>query len=228
MNTRAITLIATIAVIGIVAVGAGYAYTALTVNDQNTTTAHYITLTQTQTPDSYKFAANYTEVFDTITASDQTTAAFKINSGVAYTGVTGYTFFKIGSAVLHIAPTGYATNAVSPNVVLTIDSTSGFTNGSVLKYFLVDGSNVIQAHYDATSSTWKDGVDANTAFTMDVDKAGESSAAAAYSDVTLWLCYGYDDDDLSTIHTSYPGYTTESPTTLSNGVVVFKATATDI
>ena len=46
MDTRKITLIATIAVIALVAVGVGYAYTATTQNTANNASSNYIVLSQ--------------------------------------------------------------------------------------------------------------------------------------------------------------------------------------
>lgn len=51
MDTRKITLIASIAAIALVAVGVGFAYSATTLNENNTASTEYVTLTQT----NYKF-----------------------------------------------------------------------------------------------------------------------------------------------------------------------------
>ena len=56
MDTRKVTLFATIAVIALVAVGIGYAYTATTVNSGNNVSTEYITLVQGGTG-AYQFAS---------------------------------------------------------------------------------------------------------------------------------------------------------------------------
>jgi len=62
MDTRKVTLVATIAVIALVAVGIGYAYTAATSNSGNNVGAEYITITQEQTG-AYQFAKDGTFIY---------------------------------------------------------------------------------------------------------------------------------------------------------------------
>jgi type II secretory pathway pseudopilin PulG len=100
MDTRKITLIATIAVIALVAVGVGYAYTASTQNSTNSASGEYVTLTQAQTTGaadgSYKFANGAKVYFDTTnTALDTTTYSL---SGIKDTTTfAGYTVVQVGN-----------------------------------------------------------------------------------------------------------------------------------
>lgn len=65
MDTRKVTLIATIAVIVLIAVGVGYAYTASTQNTGNTVTTEYITLVEGG-DGAYKFSNNYEIEWNTV------------------------------------------------------------------------------------------------------------------------------------------------------------------
>ncbi len=69
MDTRKVTLIATIAAILLLAVGIGYAYTAATMNTQNTVTAEYITLVQdddTEGTGAYTFVSGFNLEWNTL------------------------------------------------------------------------------------------------------------------------------------------------------------------
>ncbi len=64
MDSRKVTLVATILAIALLAVGIGYAYTATTTNSGNTATSEYITIVQGGTG-NYQFTANDKVYWDT-------------------------------------------------------------------------------------------------------------------------------------------------------------------
>ncbi|MBR6214531.1 MAG: Ig-like domain-containing protein [Candidatus Methanomethylophilaceae archaeon] len=104
MDTRKVTLIATIAAIALVAVGIGYAYTASTQNAQNSATTEYVTLVQgdgTSAMGAYQFADENTRVFwdttDGVESSDFVTT-FKLSATTDTTTLSGYTLAPIGKS----------------------------------------------------------------------------------------------------------------------------------
>ena len=94
MDTRKVTLVATIAVIALVAVGIGYAYTAMTTNSGNTSYSEYVTLTQSGT-------GAYTFINDPATGNiyfDTNTVA----AGTTYTLMNGKTTDQKAQAISDI------------------------------------------------------------------------------------------------------------------------------
>ena len=236
MDSRTITLIASIAVIGLVAVGVGYAYTAMTVNDGNNAQAKYVTLTQ----DSYTFSSSNSEYFDSISAYYGETPAqhigYKIstangsyNASVVTDATSGtgasakhYTFILLGTVTISASSNGYAANAL-PTLNLGVDDSSTFTGGTKLTYFLVNGTTVVgKLVNDNNTWTWKDPA-GSAAMSISVSA---TQNATTYADTTLKLCYGYCNDDLETGNT-IAGYVEEAPQNLADKKIVFKATITD-
>ena len=79
MDTRKVTLVATIVVLALLAVGVGYAYTAWTSNSGNTATTEYVELTQSGIG-QYTFADGYEVYYDSV------------NTGTRENGSTGFTY----------------------------------------------------------------------------------------------------------------------------------------
>ena len=105
MDTRKVTLVATIAVIALVAVGIGYAYSASTLNSGNNATVEYVTLVQGG-DGAYTFTTtNHNEIeWNTADAkndnssgdSDYAKTTFTLASPIAQTPATGYTLQQVG------------------------------------------------------------------------------------------------------------------------------------
>ena len=81
MDTRRTTLIATIAVIALLAVGIGYAYTAFTQNGGNSSNVGYITLTQVGDQTPYTFADGTTVKLDTYNQTNAQTVYYRLTDG---------------------------------------------------------------------------------------------------------------------------------------------------
>lgn len=222
MNTRLATLIATIAVIGIVAVGAGYAYTALSINEGNNASAQYATLTQT----AYTFTnVAVVDEFDSLTDSTHgpgktNNAGYKLTSPDDL-GVSGYTLKQVGTVDLHANVQGY-TLQTAPTLKLGIDNTnvSGFTAGTSITYWLVSGTSVVGKLSSNNTWTAADG----TTFGINFTKDNNGTAGNFYNDITLKLCVGYDSDDATWAKLN-SNYVLETPTgNITSGQIVFSAT----
>jgi|GEM_PF-2136737 len=113
MDTRKVTFIATIAAIILVAVGIGYAYTAMTTNSSNTASPEYITLYQGG-DGSYQFANGAQHIYwDTIDGWDGNSSytttyklsekVFDLDAGNPSDILDNYTLVQVGS-VFKIVP----------------------------------------------------------------------------------------------------------------------------
>ncbi|AMK13542.1 hypothetical protein AUP07_0488 [methanogenic archaeon mixed culture ISO4-G1] len=234
MNTRAITLIATIAVIGIVAVGAGYAYTAITVNDSNSASAKYVTLTQDdgaqQSPEAkYTFSVNAVEYFDSASYYENSAEvlAYKVSANqVAQSpSVSGYTLLKLGDVRITATAYGYSSNL--PAVVMTIKSSNSFDMGTKLGYYLVDSSNAIVAK-TTSDDTWVfQGAYATAGGVTFTAPNSPNANGSVYTPVTLSLCYGYANDSATKTIGQDKYVPIESPQNLSGGQLVFAVTVNE-
>ena len=120
MDSRKVSFFATIAVIALVAVGIGFAYTAMTTNQDNDVNPEYITITQTGLGE-YQFADNSKMYWD---SEDFKTVAADDGSGHSYTTSKPYkTKYSLSENVvdLTIATVGY--KAVQLGKEFTITAT---------------------------------------------------------------------------------------------------------
>lgn len=189
MNTRQLTLVVTIAAIALVFVGIGYAYTAYTVNNSNSTTIAYVTVTQEAAGDSaaYHFAEGTTIQFDTYNETDSSTVYYKVRNPVTLVnGSNNYCAAKLGNIKLHAAMTG---NATLPDTMgIQIADSSGFDAKCGWIYFIADSNKNVIAYKDTSSDTtaWTAG---NTSLSFVKNTGG------VYDDVTIGVYYGYLPSD---------------------------------
>ena len=220
MDTRRMTLIATIAVIALVFVGIGYAYTAYSANNGNNTDVAYITLTQenTTTSAAYTFANDIKIKFDTYNEINSTTTYYKIAEPVninTTTSTDSYICANLGQVKLTATYTGGTTDPVTKTKVQIADST-GFTTTNNWIYFLTDVPNdnkVTKIYsYKVGDNDWVDGPHALN--------------LAIGSSVTVNVLYGYHATlaDLK-IGNDYFLEELEAPSKLQNASIVFKATS---
>ena len=147
MDTRKITLIATIAAIALVAVGIGYAYTAMTENSGNTVSSTYMVVTPnaaatgetdgayTGNLSDYNITYSTKNIAGTVTyelASDSDNAPLKYktsgNTVASTTAAGSIKMFKIGEQKITLAP---ATGTDLPNYIkfnLTLKANAGTMN----------------------------------------------------------------------------------------------------
>ncbi|MBE6524796.1 MAG: hypothetical protein E7Z65_08035 [Thermoplasmata archaeon] len=181
MDTRKITLIATIAVIALVAVGVGYAYTAITNNEGNTTTVEYVTLTQNGTG-AYQFVnAEDNEIyFDTVGKS----------TGIEYslTDESDYNHIVPGARVIKMGNSFDILTAKvgGTNEDLTCQfTTTGFTVNDGWKIYMIVAGNEDDNYHTFTMSTnnvW----DNDSKFTINWN-----SGASKYDNITVSVYLGY-------------------------------------
>lgn len=190
MDTRKITLIATIAVIALIAVGVGYAYTASTQNSTNSASGEYVTLTQAQTAGaadgSYKFANGAKVYFDTVNTATETTYSL---SGIKDTTTfAGYTVVQVGNPFDLVAT---QKNGAWPALTVKM-STTNFTALDGWNFFVKVTTNGNDTKYISTGdNTWNDVV-----FKI-VKDTGE-----AYKRATVTVYFGYPN---GIVPTTVPG-----------------------
>ena len=186
MDTRKTTLIATIAIIALLAVGIGYAYTAYTENNGNSTSTSYITLTQTG-PTGYKFANNVDVQMDTYNDTNTSTVYYRLNGSQVLTDsgtTTKYVLKTLGSITLHAVMTGGNTH---PDLSVNVSGSTNFD--ATANWFYIIGSvpnnGVIDVYAikntSKATSSWTDGPDALTM----------KYSGSAYGDKVLNVYYGY-------------------------------------
>ncbi|MBR6214529.1 MAG: hypothetical protein IKN41_00635 [Candidatus Methanomethylophilaceae archaeon] len=183
MDTRKTTLIATIAVIALLAVGIGFAYTAYTENSNNTSNVAYLKLTQTG-PTGYTFSNGTTPIqFDTFNEIDTGTVYYGLKESVSVTGglTNAYTCAKLGSITLQSAFT--STGGTTPPATVNIDAVSSekFNSDGTWVFFITDTAHTKIYAYKNTAQTepgWTDGPDALT--------------IAYDGNVTVDILYGFD------------------------------------
>lgn len=243
MDTRKVTLIATIAAIALVAVGIGYAYTAATQNTGNTATSEYLTIIQgdIENKGAYTFANNakvYWNSTDQFVGGPQTTFTLSGTSGT----ISGYSTVKIGDSFkLLVAPgnstyyptlpcTVEGTNLLLPSIGATADKeavlflvvetkNSAETPVAQTTVFKLTANNTFNKEGE-TPGTW----DGGNEFTVYKNNAG-----TAYQDITVSMYYGYSGTEASGIVVTHAkGGQPEGPSDapLNNSGLTFTVTKT--
>ena len=175
MDTRRTTLIATIIVIALLAVGIGYAYTAYTENSGNTSNVAYLKLTQTGNT-GYTFADGTTPVqFDTFNEINTNTIYYALKNPTTVTdGTTGgltnpYTCAKLGSITLQSNFTKSSTSITDPTTInIDVADSEKFDSDGTWVFFITNTSHdKIYAFKNTKTGTggtdaWTDGPDALT------------------------------------------------------------------
>lgn len=190
MDTRKITLIATIAVIALVAVGIGYAYTASTQNSGNNASSEYVTLTQSG-DGAYQFADEARVYYDSIDSS-ATTITFKLADSVDIATIPGKSVVKIGKTIT-VDTTGV--NDAEDNGSYTplngVFVTNNFTVDNDFVFFIVTkvGTADPVVHTLTAADTWDTNV-----FTIthhNANPEAEPPITAGYDSMTVDVYYGY-------------------------------------
>lgn len=169
MDTRKTTLIATIVVIALLAVGIGYAYTAYTENSNNTSNVAYLKLTQTG-PTGYTFADGATPIqFSTYNEIDTGTIYYALKESVPIPTTTGltnaYSCAKLGSITLQADFISTAGTASPAQFNIDVASSEKFDSDGTWVFFITNTDhNKIYAYKNTAQATegWTDGPDALT------------------------------------------------------------------
>ena len=192
MDTRRTTLIASIVLIALLAVGIGYAYTAYTENAGNNTDISYVTITQVgQT--GYTFANNVDVEMDTYNETNTSTVYYRLNGSQNLTdGTKTYTLKTLGSITLHAEMTG---GDAHPNLNISVAESTGFNATSNWFYIIgsqPDNNGLITVYATKNTSSTTGSWTAVTALTMTyVENTG-------YTDKVLNVYYGYDASNVVT------------------------------
>ena len=191
MDTRRMTLIATIAVIALVFVGIGYAYTAYSANNGNHTETAYIVLTQTEFETPYTFADDVTVQLETYNEIDKDTTYYKINNPASLRGGTShnYTAALLGQIKFHIALEG---NVNPPDkVTISVAGSEGFAPEGYWVYLITDtiDANAAANANNITIYAYKGATDQNWVVVNNLESA--YNATTGYADKTVSIYYGY-------------------------------------
>ncbi len=223
MDTRRTTLIATIVLIALLAVGIGYAYTAYTENAGNNTDISYVTLTQTGTT-GYTFAEDVDVEMDTYSEEIESVEKiyYRLNeSQNLKNGSDTYTLKTLGSIKLHAAITGGDSH---PDLKISVAGSTNFDASENWFYIIgsePDTDNKIKIYAikddDKTKSSWTAGPDA---WTM-------AYSGSAYVDETINVYYGYNADNTITKAGLDYMKISEMPKNLDDASLLFMASNDD-
>lgn len=165
MDTRRTTLIATIIVIALLAVGIGYAYTAYTENSDNTSDVAYLKLTQTGT-NAYNFTKGVDPIkFDTYNEINDDTIYYALKSPVPIPTTSGltnaYSCALLGSITLQADFETTSTISSPASFDINVASSTEFDSDGTWVFFVVDHTDhsKIYAYKNTakTTTTWTDG-----------------------------------------------------------------------
>ena len=223
MNTKMISLIATVALIAVVAVGIGYAYTAMTTNTGNNAESEYITLTQTQYSEEIDGSYNFTKdnatntakiYYDTINTAADTRYKLTSTTKDIVSGDT-YSTVQIGKAFKLVAePTNFTWTNNIDTLTCTFEMGGlNITTGWALFLEKEVGGN--STYFKYTGGSWS-----STSFTI-----GETGAATkTFESPTISFYYGQmktNVNDITDLPTTAPN---QKP--LDNAWIKFTASAT--
>ena len=227
MESRRISLIATIALILALAIGIGFAYAAYTANNGNNTEVAYVTLTQVGDETPYTFADNVTVKLDTYNKDNAEKIYYRLSGFNIVKGSNpNYGTYKcglLGTIELHADFTG--TNVTPPETLdISISGSSGFDATSKWKYFITDApdpstgmTSKIYAKKDTpkeTSEWTQSGLDSLT-----------MTYSSGYQNVTLYVFYGYSVTDEISVDGMLFLNSTETPKKLVDASLMIKATS---
>ncbi len=227
MESRKVSLIATIALILALAVGIGFAYAAYTSNNGNNTEVAYVTLTQVGDPTPYTFADNVTVKLDTYNKTDAQTVYYRLSGFNIVKGTNpSYGTYKcglLGTIELHADFTG--TNVTPPQKLdISISGSSGFDATATWKYFITDAPDPSTG---MTSKIYamKDSAKAVSEWTQGMDSLTMTHGQSGYQNVKLYVYYGYAADAETPIDGMMFLNSTETPKKLVNASLMIKATS---
>lgn len=187
MEAKTTKMIAAVAVIVMCAaglVGAGYAYTASTVNNSNTATSEYVVLTQSGTG-AYTFSESTKVYYDTYNSDSVSGTTYLLNSPITISDNTNsYKVVKIGKTfTINAAHTpANVTDLTSMECAITFNDGLTLTNNYLLIFKVTNNTTTSYLVYNGTSWTGGD----NT-FTIGV----KDGSPDTYYSSTVDVYYGY-------------------------------------
>ena len=227
MESRRISLIATIALILVLAIGIGFAYAAYTANNGNNTEVAYVTLTQVGDETPYTFADNVTVKLDTYNKDNAQKIYYRLSGFNIVKGTNpSYGTYKcglLGTIELHADFTG--TNVTPPQTLdISISGSSGFDATATWKYFITDAPDPSTG---MTSKIYamKDSAKAVSEWTQGMDSLTMTHGQSGYQNVKLYVYYGYAADAETLVDGMMFLNSTEAPKKLVNASLMIKATS---
>jgi len=227
MESRRISLIATIALILALAIGIGFAYAAYTANNGNNTEVAYVTLTQVGDETPYTFADNVTVKLDTYNKDNAEKIYYRLSGFNIVKGSNpNYGTYKcglLGTIELHADFTG--TNVTPPQTLdISISGSSGFDATATWKYFVTDAPDPSTG---MTSKIYamKDSAKAVSEWTQGMDSLTMTHGQSGYQNVKLYVYYGYAADAETLVDGMMFLNSTEAPKKLVNASLMIKATS---
>ncbi|MBR4202904.1 MAG: hypothetical protein IKQ93_04940 [Candidatus Methanomethylophilaceae archaeon] len=227
MESRRISLIATIALILVLAIGIGFAYAAYTANNGNNTEVAYVTLTQVGDETPYTFADNVTVKLDTYNKDNAQKIYYRLSGFNIVKGTNpSYGTYKcglLGTIELHADFTG--TNVTPPQTLdISISGSSGFDATATWKYFITDAPDPSTG---MTSKIYamKDSAKAVSEWTQGMDSLTMTHGQSGYQNVKLYVYYGYAADAETLVDGMMFLNSTEAPKKLMNASLMIKATS---
>ena len=212
MDRKIIYLVSTVAVLAVLLVGVGYAYSIYYESTENTAVPSYVTITQTG--ESYSFTSEDATIpLDRLQRQDGT--YYGIAGGTVLNNSVMGSFFcaDLGSVGFHAELTGADDY---PDLGIEVRSSKNFTATSNWIYFLTDGTKVF-AYLDDSSNSWKKGPD-----TLVITSTG-SGAERTYVDTAAHIYYGYSTGNSFSLDGVYYMKNKESPSPLTDASIVFRA-----
>ena len=216
MNTRWVTLTATIIAIALVAIGIGYAYTAYSENNGNNTEISYVTITQTGTT-GYTFAEDVKVYLETYNKTDTETVYFRLSDSQDLTdGSKSYTLKSLGTITLHAEISGSDSH---PDLNISIARSTNFDASTNWLYIIgsapVNGTIEVYAIKDTSKATssW---TSKNALIMHYEDQTG-------YDNKVLYVYYGYLSNNATVIGGKSYMSIAEMPKDLIDASIVFMA-----
>jgi len=220
MDTRKVTFIATIAAIILVAVGIGYAYTAMTTNQGNTANPEYITLTQSGSG-AYTFTTEakqtvYWDSNDWKAASGENPYKTNYKLSPITTTIDGekaaesarvvYTVAKVGEDIVlnAVQTNGNAKTNVTctlPTDEVDFDKPAAINGTEIVVILKVVVTNGATEYFKLTSDNTFSKLVAGDGGTYSWDTTNHSftipgvASSTSYENVTISVYYGYPGTD---------------------------------
>ncbi len=229
MDTRRVSLIATIALIIALAVGIGFAYAAYTSNNGNNTDIAYVTLTQVGNETPYTFADNVTVKLDTYNKDNAEKIYYRLSGFNIVTGSSAsYGTYKcglLGTIELHADFTG--TNVTPPQTLnISISGSTGFDANGTWKYFITDAPDPSTGMTSKIYAKKETHEDTSEWTQTGLDPLTMTHGSSGYNNVKLYVFYGYlESDEILVDGMKFLDSDADPPTKLEGASLLIKATS---
>ena len=229
MESRRISLIATIALILALAIGIGFAYAAYTANNGNNTEVAYVTLTQVGDETPYTFADNVTVKLDTYNKDNAQKIYYRLSGFNIVKGTNpSYGTYKcglLGTIELHADFTG--TNVTPPQTLnISISGSTGFDANGTWKYFITDAPDPSTGMTSKIYAKKETPEDISEWTQANLDPLTMTYGSNGYENVTIYVFYGYlVSDEIDVDGMMFLDSEADPPTKLEGASLLIKASS---